>query len=106
MRQLVLADPARRARLCGIPALTNLLHLDVPKDAISLGSLTAAYDAFSPSKSKNRTLDIFKQMARHTHAKTLADLTIEKLGSIPKSRRSNQQQWEGPRPGNMARSKQ
>ncbi len=80
MRELLLADPAKCARLCGIPALTNLLHMDTPKDAISIDALTAAYELFSPSKSKARTVEIFKQMARRTQVKLLAELTVEKLG--------------------------
>jgi len=98
VRDVLLKRPDYAARMTGIPELANLHRMGIPKDTISITRLVENYRQNSPSKSRERTADIFKDVARVIGAKTLDDLSIETLSAFrqkteAKSSNGNAKRW-------------
>lgn len=81
LREQLIVRPEYVAKMTGIPELTGLRHLPIPKPPLKLDDLIAVYRQKSPStdKAKTRCVTIFRKMMEHTGATTLEDLSTEKL---------------------------
>jgi integrase len=80
-REQLLKNPVRAAELAGIPQLANYGSMDIPKPSPKLEELIKLYESKSTSKKQTKASCIaaFRNLMNHSGAKTLADLTTEKL---------------------------
>lgn len=83
LREELIARPEYVAKMTGIPELANLRHLPLPKPAIQIEELVTAYERENPSteRSKRRAIITLRKLARSADARTLNDLTQERLSA-------------------------
>lgn len=81
VRNELLTRPNYVAAMTGIPALANLANLPMPQPSVKLSHLIQVYQDNNPStdKSKAEAIKPLKRLIEDASAKTLADLTTEKL---------------------------
>jgi integrase len=80
-RDAILKDPVAVARKTGIPQLASLQSLDLPKPPVLVSDVVAAYRAHSSAtpKARNRAATEFERFAEAIQARTLVDLTEDRL---------------------------
>lgn len=81
VRQELLTRPAYVAKMTGIPAVANLAHMEMPKPTLKLEAIIDTYQRLGPAtdKSKAEAIKPLRRLMAHADAKTLLDLTTEKL---------------------------
>ena len=67
------------AKRTGIAALANLASMDLPRPSIKLSDIRDYYRDQNTSKDKSAAFRVFDGLIKHTHAKTLADLSKDAL---------------------------
>ena len=80
-REQLLARPEYVAQTTGIPELAGLAHMALPRPSLKLTAIIDAYQKHNPStaKAKQEALAPLRKLIAHANAKTLDDLTTERL---------------------------
>jgi integrase len=80
-RDQIKADAQNVAKRTGIPEIAHLQHLALPQEAIRLEKLMEVYREKNPStdRTKQEAIAVMNRLIKATGAKTLADLTQERL---------------------------
>jgi integrase len=86
LRKMLSEQPAFMAKKIGIPELAGLRHLHLPQDSLKLSHIVNTYRDQNPStdRVKRATISKFNRLIASTQAKTLDDLTPEKLTAFKK----------------------
>jgi integrase len=81
VREQLIRRPRYVAQMVGIPEIGQLQHLSFPKDAITLDVIRKTYEQKGTAtiKGKRRAIQCWDKMVQMTGAKTLAELTTERL---------------------------
>jgi hypothetical protein len=81
VRNELITRPAHAAAMTGIPALANLTHMPVPQPSLLLTNLITTFKTHNPSsdKAKSEAVKPLQRLIDHAGARTLVDLTTEKL---------------------------
>jgi integrase len=81
LREQLITRPEHVAKMIGIPELAGLRHFSLPTPSLKLEHLIEVYRQNSPSseQSKTRCVRVFRRLMEHADARTLDDLTTEKL---------------------------
>jgi len=81
LRELLIERPKFVAEMVGIPQLASLADFPMPKQSLKLSAILESYQKHNHSGkgTKQQASNIFNDFLEHTTAKTLADLTTEKL---------------------------
>lgn len=87
LREMLIMHPEYIAKMTGIPELVGLRHLPLPKKPIKLADLIAVYKRENPStdKSKREAVAVLDRLIDHAEARTVDDLTQEKLTAFRRS---------------------
>jgi len=81
LREQLIERPEYIAKMTGIPEVANLRHLPIPKASLTIAKIIEAYERDNPSTAatKRRVVATFRRLAKFAGARTLDDLTQEKL---------------------------
>jgi integrase len=81
LREKLINDPGYVAEAVAIPELTSLARFELPKASIRVSDVIASYEKHSPAtaKAKQEAMVKFHDLVKFAGAKTLDDLTDEKL---------------------------
>src|SRR5258706_12377613 len=84
LREQLIHKPEYVAKMTGIPELLGLRHLPLPKNPIKIASRIEVYQRENTptDKSKREAIAVFNRLIQYADAKTLDDLTQDKLLSF------------------------
>jgi integrase len=87
LREQLISNPEHVARMVDIPQIAQLRHMNLPKPSIRLTEIITNYQTENASTAgaKRAALRAFNRFLEHTTAKTLADLTKDKIHAFRQS---------------------